>query len=120
MSACVLQTAEKYTGDLMHQNHPGADGVAGADAKCAAEFPGFKFARSHSVMLNVANGSFAAIDGPWVPWSGTFSTNCLNWTSADHNQNGGKAVFVPVAGGSAYGTQYEYCDAEKPLLCCNM
>lgn len=45
---CML-TNQLYNGDL--------GGLAGADTKCDAEFKGFKFARSRSILANLAGGS---------------------------------------------------------------
>lgn len=136
-NACQLvcmYTEIAYEGDL--------GGLAGADAKCALQFPGFKFARSRHALMNLSglagsvetqttytNQTYAHPNGiaaapissistsspnaSAIPHAWTGFNGCINWTSNSAAQTGpinklnGPGYFAP-------------CNANLPLLCCNM
>ena len=83
--ACQLicqVTNATYTGNL--------GGLAGADAKCAAEFPGFKFPRSMSLPLNLgiaSDGGNTARGLPFLPLVSTSSTqDDAYWAGARYHR----------------------------------
>ena len=136
-NACQLvcmYTEASYQGDL--------GGLAGADAKCALQFPGFKFARSRHVLMNLSglagsvetqttytNQTYASPDGiaaaptssvstsspnaGAVPYAWTGFNGCANWTS---NSNFATGPINKLNGPNYTAT----CNGNLPLLCCNM
>lgn len=82
--ACQLicmKTNQTYSGNL--------GGLSGADAKCALEFPGFKFARSTTIIANLPNGGTTVIN------SG--SPKIYAAVSSPGNAAGGAVVDVTTA-----------------------
>lgn len=126
-----LMTNTKYTGNL--------GGLSGADAKCAAEYPGFKFMRTPMAISRVAGTvASSAVDYSAVPVMGVHSawtngpngTNtCTNWTDGGgwgsshgsvimiHNGVYVDRVDTTHNGGSGPHTQ---CSTARPIWCCNM
>jgi hypothetical protein len=115
-NACQLvcmATSTKYDGNL--------GGIAGADAKCAAEYPGFKAARSWTILANVPNANTFAYNtnGTWA-FGADSVNNCSGWTSnsgwagsAIVNQNAWNTVGKTNSGGTD-------CSSKNYILCCNM
>jgi hypothetical protein len=124
-------------------NHDGnLGGLAGADAKCALQFPGFKFARSRHVLMNISGASglvdtqttytvstYGDPNGIAASPTSSSSTSypsssvsvhawtgfngCVNWTSNSIVQSGPTNKWN--------GTDYTAtCQTPRPLLCCNM
>lgn len=74
-------------------------GLAGADAKCNAEYPGFKAARSPDIVLNVsganegtdlAKGSTTLLKDTWDV--GYVGNNCTNWTNGSNGALGASSI----------------------------
>lgn len=128
--ACQLMcflTVTKYTGSQV-------GGLAGGDAKCAAEYSGFKFLRNSSMYtMNVQpasqanNGIYNELSSnggnsspytfAWVGDSGsahTSSVSCTNFTS-----NSGSGPIIGAYSSNIYSA-YAPCNIAAPLMCCNM
>lgn len=119
---CTVTTAT-YTGNL--------GGLAGADAKCAAEFPGFKFMRSPTLaMMNLNSASLIAalqyagvnssINGSYRgAWSGPaqnyVGNDCSVWTGT----SGNGSITAQYSGTNLVAYQ-SACSTAMPLMCCNM
>lgn len=125
---CVT-TNTSYTGDL--------GGIAGADAKCAAEFPGFRFARNRSLLANtiaasasnlrlnqlagyssVTNAFLTAAAFTGDAWIGHANINCSGWTSS--SSGGGATSAFRSVGSSDPNWQNALCSDALPITCCNM
>lgn len=116
--ACELicvQTLQTYTGDL--------GGFTGADAKCAAEFPGFKFMRAPYSMFK---GGAAFVGGAAQTNLGFVNAvpNCNAWTNGS---TGGSVMLrqIRAAAGVDYPeivseTTSGSCSFPERLWCCNM
>ena len=115
---CV-KTNQAYTGNL--------GGLAGADAKCAAEYPGFKFAREISFLANTVSN-----EGDAVNLRGRINVdstaNCSNWTSDSAALEHYNVVYNQNANTydakQTFGFHRAYaatpCSSAEPIICCNM
>ena len=115
--ACQLvcvKTIQKYDGNL--------GGLAGADAKCAAEYPGFKFARNISFPANAIKSSHhSLLYGSRVHSNVGSTMNCSVWTSASNAQQGSTISWTDMSMGTlALQSIYVDCRMLYPLACCNM
>lgn len=109
-SATCGTTRAYYNGDL--------GGVAGADAKCAADFgPGWRFATwgnlASGLRMQHPNGSIFG----WVIQMGINvnapTATCDGWSSSEATLNGSSyAVGNP-------GGAYNGCNGTRPIWCCN-
>lgn len=109
---CVL-TTEVYNGNL--------GGQAGADAKCHAEYPGFKFARSGSILRNISG---AAVTGTApLAWVGSSvaknnpAYDCAAWSSNSNLHSGAR---VDISTNTLSEGPPVMCSGSLPLLCCNI
>ncbi len=106
-----FQTTARYEGNL--------GGISGADAKCATEYPGFKFARNAWMVA-------ASMSTPMMPpnaWLNHNSDNCTGWTT-----NSGNGISTPLFRQGSYATpnshvdvapQSNPCSNSFPIWCCN-
>jgi hypothetical protein len=137
-NACELiciKTENRYSGDL--------GGLAGADAKCAAEYPGFKFSRSASLVEGYAVSKSYGVPGitggyTWgiqppytnildgggnfrffgTAWAGGVINNCSDWTSTS-NVIPGNAMGRQGSSTQLY-VDIATCNHTLSLICCNM
>jgi hypothetical protein len=126
-NACAYKcfiTNNTYDGNL--------GGLSGADAKCATEYPGFKFARNGSQVVAQAQGT--TIEGRifQINTSSPYN-NCSGWTSNSNTElgtpygiNAGPNGFPYMinslqSNGHGYSTvlTYHNCSIPQPLWCCN-
>jgi len=116
--ACELicvQTTQAYDGNL--------GGLAGADAKCAAEFPGFRFMRTPMNVLQVAGGTAGSYGGSGqIPaaWTNEKTNNCGNWTSNSSGYGTTIAAFLNSSASYSEARPNQWCSSPTPLWCCNM
>lgn len=96
-------------------------GLSGADAKCAAEFSGFRFVRNGTIAYSLPSATSLATDlaqnfgYAWVGSSAGSTTNtCSNFTSTSGNGPG-----LRGSSGALYSGTVG-CGNSYPLLCCNM
>lgn len=124
-------TNAQYNGNL--------GGVAGADTKCAAEYPGYHFCQYAELKNGGLTGCLPSYSQYWLV-SGWYKSirndpfdkpsNCGNWGSADRTKrsylfgNYGWPSFTTFAGGwisedgGSFGTNYDFCDTLHSLACC--
>lgn len=121
---CML-TIAKYNGNL--------GGMAGANAKCNTEYPGFKFARSVAMLgalpnMNADSRPHAFFlgmpaTGAWVS-TDQGGNSCMSWTDSGGVASGA----VVKESGISLPEGYRYyvdvgnvvCSNPQPLVCCNM
>ncbi len=113
----VKFTAATYTGDL--------DGVGGANAKCAAEYPGYHFCQSDE--WNVAGragclplvGQYGAIRG-W--WNGNVSyppnADCDDWTDSTITKHLYGTYLSSLEETGSWGASVTFCSDPYSLACC--
>lgn len=106
-----LKTKQTYDGNL--------GGLAGADAKCDAEYPGFRFARGSLDLYGIPGVGAATSQGSWMGNSSSSYADCSQWTST-----AGNGGYVTNSGGATYSSQgyggTALCTYKQPLICCNM
>ena len=140
--ACQLicvRTQASYNGNL--------GGMTGANAKCHAEFPGFKAAKGTDVLFSILPEGGDLWDNIWnlAPSSGS---HCSNWTSTSGSGAVSQYCYNKYGGSSFNGTSYiptftnsctgeatgdenrapsklvrgasDSCNNPKRLLCCNI
>lgn len=137
---CMV-TNQPYAGDL--------GGLAGADTKCDAEFKGFKFARSLSVLANLPGGAPSSgnriyVHNSWHGWVGRDPNETNPVGGSDSNAAVGVSPYPGaslVSGAWVHGPNHcinwssasvaqqgrisgapyvEACNISRPLLCCNL
>ena len=121
-NACQLVCAVTYNA---YQGDFNGSGGTTADQKCAAEFPGFKFAKSYSYLMNLPGTITIAGGYAWVYNGPGLAGGCSGYTTnANTGVEWGRAVYrVSVGGGTGpltYGVQDKVCSNPYPLLCCNI
>jgi len=108
-AAICGNTRQKYNGNL--------GGLAGADAKCEADFgSGWRFATTGN--WAAAARSFAVSVG-WVHQFDA-SVTCNSWTSSNSADTGPLMNVQEVSGkGQLWAPTQWACNTELPLICCN-
>ena len=97
-------------------------GVAGADAKCQAEFgPSFHFCDCCKALG--AMPGVSAIRGGWCRWDGAFN-NCDNWTRSFYlSVTDVGQIIYQTSGfwqcGAGASISQSHCDSSNRLVCCN-
>ncbi len=125
-------TVATYNGNL--------GGIAGAEAKCAAEYPGYHFCQYAELRdagltgcLPIV-GQYSLVSGWYNSVKDIFSiskpSTCKGWTSSVGTHmsylfaNYGYPGFPEFAGGwisedgGVFGTNYDYCSDPHSLACC--
>jgi hypothetical protein len=104
-----LMTSTLYNGNL--------GGLAGADAKCNLEFPGWKFARNISY-LGAVNIIPAMDQPPHYGFVGGYEAPCTSWTSTS-----GATASYARNGETTFGIWNQDiglpCNSLAPIWCCN-
>ncbi len=108
-----FRTSTRYNGNL--------GGLAGADAKCAAEFgPSFQFARNTSyiaaarMMMELGSGFYYS----WVGLTPDSGSTCGNWLSSASDYIGNVAT-TSYNGSEVISFSNRDCNTMLPLWCCN-
>jgi hypothetical protein len=123
-------TAATYDGDL--------DGITGADAKCAAEYPDYHFCQYAEFEKAKLTGCLPLYDQYWLV-SGWYDSaksilsepsNCNNWEKDSMGWQEQKSYLFGNYGlhwlgggwmsedGGGFGINYDYCEELYPLACC--
>ncbi len=99
-------------------------GLKGANAKCAAEYPGYRFCTTAG--LNAAGGSLPdplnfvnPFVGGWIQDDQAPTYNCNNWSTNDSDTHGGR-LFVSgstVSRWWLYRDGDQTCNTSLPLCC---
>lgn len=107
-------TQATYTGNL--------GGIAGADAKCAEEYPGYHFCHMAEVK-NFGKKGCLPISSQYGGTRGGFieadegSRNCVNWTSASPPAPDNNFPWILTSSWQA-GYSSGTCDLASPIACC--